>query len=200
MTNLPPATPHRSLYFGLVGAGSQPRFSSAGSPRAHAVLTACCMRTASSGYSPLAVSPESMIQSAPSRTALATSLPSARVGRGFLIMLSSIWERKNPKGVKTWQRERLLFHQCPAAARHRANLRYLGTTARLLGHTPTCQAKAHAIFVPQNWCTQPKGHEVLKGKTFGSHCDPPGEGPKHIFKDTPQHDLLAPCSPVNTKP
>ncbi|TNN45220.1 hypothetical protein EYF80_044573 [Liparis tanakae] len=31
-----------------------------------------------------------MMQSAPSSTALATSLPSARVGRGFLIMLSSI--------------------------------------------------------------------------------------------------------------
>jgi len=38
---------------------------------------------ASMGYLPLAVSPESMTQSAPSRTALATSEISARVGRGL---------------------------------------------------------------------------------------------------------------------
>ena len=43
-----------------------------------------------SGNCPLAVSPLSMTQSAPSRMALATSDDSARVGRGFLIMLSSI--------------------------------------------------------------------------------------------------------------
>ncbi len=48
-------------------------------------------RTASSGYLPLAVSPLSMTQSAPSVTALPTSLISARVGRGLTIMLSSIW-------------------------------------------------------------------------------------------------------------
>mmetsp|Transcript_103460 Transcript_103460/g.178234 ORF Transcript_103460/g.178234 Transcript_103460/m.178234 type:complete len:258 (-) Transcript_103460:923-1696(-) len=47
--------------------------------------------TASIGYLPLAVSPESMVQSAPSKTALQTSLTSARVGRGFLVMVSSIW-------------------------------------------------------------------------------------------------------------
>mmetsp|Transcript_53731 Transcript_53731/g.142399 ORF Transcript_53731/g.142399 Transcript_53731/m.142399 type:complete len:222 (+) Transcript_53731:465-1130(+) len=46
---------------------------------------------ASSGYLPLAVSPESITQSVPSNTALATSVVSARVGRGFMIMLSSIW-------------------------------------------------------------------------------------------------------------
>ena len=39
----------------------------------------------------MADSPESMTQSAPSNTALATSVHSARVGRGFLIMLSNIW-------------------------------------------------------------------------------------------------------------
>lgn len=33
------------------------------------------------------------MQSAPSNTALATSLPSARVGLGFLIMLSNIWDK-----------------------------------------------------------------------------------------------------------
>lgn len=54
-------------------------------------LTLCWVSTDSTGYSPLAVSPLSMIQSAPSRTALATSLLSARVGRGFLIMLSNIY-------------------------------------------------------------------------------------------------------------
>ena len=46
--------------------------------------------TASTGYFPLAVSPESITALVPSRTALATSLVSARVGLGFLIMESSI--------------------------------------------------------------------------------------------------------------
>ena len=40
---------------------------------------------------PLAVSPESMTQSAPSSTALATSLASARVGRGLPTILSNIY-------------------------------------------------------------------------------------------------------------
>merc|ERR1711970_462536 len=42
------------------------------------------------GKSPLAVSPDSMTQSAPSRMALATSLASALVGLGFLTIDSSI--------------------------------------------------------------------------------------------------------------
>jgi len=46
--------------------------------------------TASSGYLPLAVSPDSMTASVPSNTALATSLASARVGRGFSVIDSSI--------------------------------------------------------------------------------------------------------------
>mmetsp|Transcript_23298 Transcript_23298/g.66183 ORF Transcript_23298/g.66183 Transcript_23298/m.66183 type:complete len:223 (+) Transcript_23298:611-1279(+) len=46
--------------------------------------------TASFGYKPLAVSAESMTQSVPSRTALATSLHSALVGRGRSVMESSI--------------------------------------------------------------------------------------------------------------
>lgn len=46
--------------------------------------------TASTGKDPAAVSPLSMTQSVPSSTALATSVASARVGRGFLIMLSNI--------------------------------------------------------------------------------------------------------------
>ena len=37
------------------------------------------------------VSPESMTQSAPSKTALATSVHSALVGRGFFCMDSNIW-------------------------------------------------------------------------------------------------------------
>ena len=42
------------------------------------------------GKFPAAVSPDSMTQSEPSSTALATSVASARVGRGFLTMDSSI--------------------------------------------------------------------------------------------------------------
>jgi hypothetical protein len=50
--------------------------------------------TASTGNAPAAVSPLSMTQSVPSSTALATSVASARVGLGFLIMLSSIWRQQ----------------------------------------------------------------------------------------------------------
>ena len=39
--------------------------------------------TASTGYAPFAVSPDNMMASVPSKIALATSLASARVGRGF---------------------------------------------------------------------------------------------------------------------
>jgi len=46
--------------------------------------------TDSTGYRPTAVSPESMTASEPSRIALATSLASARVGRGLRIIESSI--------------------------------------------------------------------------------------------------------------
>jgi hypothetical protein len=42
-------------------------------------------------YFPCAVSPESMTASAPSRTAMAISETSARVGVGWLIMLSNIF-------------------------------------------------------------------------------------------------------------
>mmetsp|Transcript_10821 Transcript_10821/g.33820 ORF Transcript_10821/g.33820 Transcript_10821/m.33820 type:complete len:216 (+) Transcript_10821:1263-1910(+) len=47
-------------------------------------------RTASTGNEPLAVSAESITQSVPSRTALATSEASARVGRGAPVMDSNI--------------------------------------------------------------------------------------------------------------
>ena len=47
--------------------------------------------TVCTGYLPTLVSPESMTASAPSRTALATSDASARVGREWLIIDSSIW-------------------------------------------------------------------------------------------------------------
>ena len=45
---------------------------------------------ASTGYFPFADSPESITASVPLYTALATSVTSALVGRGFLIMESSI--------------------------------------------------------------------------------------------------------------
>mmetsp|Transcript_16519 Transcript_16519/g.33483 ORF Transcript_16519/g.33483 Transcript_16519/m.33483 type:complete len:235 (-) Transcript_16519:453-1157(-) len=47
--------------------------------------------TAFRGNAPAAVSPESITQSVPSSTALATSLASARVGRGKPVMDSNIW-------------------------------------------------------------------------------------------------------------
>lgn len=47
------------------------------------------VRNASAGKAPVAVSEQSMRQPAPSSTALATSVISARVGRGLLFMLSS---------------------------------------------------------------------------------------------------------------
>ena len=48
------------------------------------------MLTASTGYFPLAVSAESITASEPSKIALATSEASARVGRGFSVIDSSI--------------------------------------------------------------------------------------------------------------
>ena len=47
--------------------------------------------TDSIGYFPLAVSPLNITQDVPSSTAFATSFASALVGRGFLIIESSIW-------------------------------------------------------------------------------------------------------------
>ena len=47
--------------------------------------------TVSTGNRPVAVSAESMIASAPSKMAVATSLTSARVGRRWSTMDSSIW-------------------------------------------------------------------------------------------------------------
>lgn len=82
------------------GAGAEgyhhevPSSSAAGRAmgRSHQQLTRteCIMATASTGNEPLAVSPDNITQSAPSSTALATSLPSALVGRGWDTMLSSI--------------------------------------------------------------------------------------------------------------
>ena len=46
--------------------------------------------TASTGYSPTAVSPESISADVPSRIAFATSLASARVGSAWWIIDSSI--------------------------------------------------------------------------------------------------------------
>ena len=55
---------------------------------ARAIESMTC--TAATGYSPLAVSPESMTASEPSKMAFATSVASARVGRGLWIIESSI--------------------------------------------------------------------------------------------------------------
>merc|ERR1711935_995783 len=67
------------------------------------------METASVGYSPLAVSPDNMTQSAPSRTALATSDTSARVGRGFETIDSSIWVAQITGLPITLQRPMIIF-------------------------------------------------------------------------------------------
>ena len=53
--------------------------------------SAAIVRTASTGYAPFAVSPESMTAEVPSKIAFATSLTSARVGTGLRSMESSIW-------------------------------------------------------------------------------------------------------------
>ena len=58
-------------------------------PSASATMRAI-ISTASRGYLPTAVSPDSITASVPSKMALATSLASARVGRGFSIIDSSI--------------------------------------------------------------------------------------------------------------
>ena len=50
----------------------------------------CIAWTDCTGYKPLADSPDSMVASVPSRTALATSVTSARVGRGCSCIESSI--------------------------------------------------------------------------------------------------------------
>ncbi len=47
--------------------------------------------TASTGYFPTAVSPDSITASVPSSSAFATSDTSARVGRGAAVIDSSIW-------------------------------------------------------------------------------------------------------------
>jgi hypothetical protein len=64
----------------------------AGTPSASAaVMIRAIMATASIGWAPTPVSPESISASAPPRTALATSEASARVGRECRIIDSSIW-------------------------------------------------------------------------------------------------------------
>ena len=58
--------------------------------------------TASIGQAPTLVSPESMIASAPSSTALAASDASARVGLGFSIIDSSTWVA-TMTGLASWR-------------------------------------------------------------------------------------------------
>ena len=80
--------------------GHQVRFNRIDIVRTHThrkeTHTECIIATASTGNSPLAVSPDNITQSAPSSTALATSLPSALVGRGWATMLSSICTHTQP--------------------------------------------------------------------------------------------------------
>ena len=64
-------------------------------------FTLCIMETACTGYAPLAVSPDNITQSAPSVTAFPTSVISARVGRGFLIIDSNIYVIKNKQVNRT---------------------------------------------------------------------------------------------------
>ena len=77
--------PDRRLLLGLAGA----RAGSRGSARPRA-RSGPCSATDSTGNSPTAVSPESMIAVVPSRIAFATSDASARVGSGAWIIDSSI--------------------------------------------------------------------------------------------------------------
>src|SRR5450830_299199 len=65
--------------------------SSTSSAASAALQILAISSTVSSGYLPAAVSAESITASVPSSTALATSLTSARVGTGLVIMLSIIW-------------------------------------------------------------------------------------------------------------
>src|SRR5437016_4593402 len=72
------------------------------------------MLTASTGYFPVAVSAESITASEPSKIALATSEASARVGRGFSVLDSSIravFQRENQIGAVFWrERGHAQFH------------------------------------------------------------------------------------------
>ena len=72
-------------------------------------LTSCINWMHWTGYLPLAVSPDNMIQSALSNTALATSLTSARVGRGFFVILSNIYKAD---GIESSLIDRLASHLC----------------------------------------------------------------------------------------
>ena len=68
--------------------------------------------TASIGCAPTLVSPESISASAPSSTAFATSLASARVGRDIAIIDSSIWVATMTGFAElARQRDRALLHQ-----------------------------------------------------------------------------------------
>ena len=65
-------------------------FSMKSSDNSVVIQMSLIVLTASTGYLPPAVSPESITQSVPSIIALATSVVSALVGLGFLIIESSI--------------------------------------------------------------------------------------------------------------
>ncbi len=69
----------------------------------------CFDSPASIGYLPLAVSPDSITQSAPSRTALATSEISARVGRGLYCSVSPVNQAdlRSSTQASEWRRWKL---------------------------------------------------------------------------------------------
>ena len=108
--------------------------------------------TAWMGYAPAAVSPDSITQSVPSNTALATSVASARVGRGLLVMDSSICRRGEMN-----QGERVWFKG--GEMRKRESLVAL-TKDRRLG--PASMRREHIA-----------GGRVSKGR----HCLPPARRP-----------------------
>ena len=78
-----------SIWVKVLPVKSASSATSSASSAAEQICTICS--TVSSGYLPTAVSALSMTASVPSSTALATSLTSARVGTGLVIMLSIIW-------------------------------------------------------------------------------------------------------------
>lgn len=167
--------------------------------------------TASTGKAPAAVSPLSMTQSVPSSTALATSVASARVGLGFLIIDSNICvavmtglpatEAAGEKGGnRVGQNQR-----CKRAGRWVHCCRRGGEAARKDG---TCAAHAAVLRSHQPQLSHSrllKESMHLSSCTFGSSssgpgrsslwespCPDPHEQPSHRLHDT-QHNTVRPA-------
>ena len=130
---LRPSTPWPSSHAPSGCQGVVLRHSSTPWPSSHAPSGCPTGRgRAWTGKLPAAVSPDSMTQSVPSSTALATSVASARVGRGFLIMLSSIWVA--------------VMTGLPAC---RARLLHTGLTRRMPETACTAQPRHHGMLLQQ---------------------------------------------------